>query len=82
MNVIQSLLDNEVIVLLKDGRRLYGKLVGYDTNMNLVLEKTKEETEEGVKIIGTVVIRGNNIVSISLKRGCRIHGRVFWKPFT
>jgi len=67
MSVIQSLVDNEVIVILKDGRILEGKLAGFDNNMNLVLEKAKEQYNDTTRMLGTVVIRGNNIVSISVK---------------
>ena len=67
MSVIQSLIDNEVVITLKDGRVLEGKLVGYDNNMNLVLEKTKEQFNDTTRVLGTVIIRGNNIVSISVK---------------
>lgn len=67
MSVIQSLIDNEVVITLKDGRVLEGKLVGYDNNMNLVLEKTKEQYNDTTRVLGTVIIRGNNIVSISVK---------------
>lgn len=50
--------------MLKDSRMLEGKLVGYDDFMNLVLEETEETKEEQVKKLGTVVLRGNNVVTI------------------
>jgi len=52
-------------LLLKDSRVLEGKLAGYDDYMNMVLEDTEERTSEQTRRLGTVVLRGNNVVSIS-----------------
>ena len=44
-----------------------GKLVAFDDQMNMSLEETVETvpgTEE--RRLGTVVLRGNNVVSISI----------------
>ncbi len=52
-------------LLLKDSRVLEGKLVGYDDYMNMVLDDTEERTSEQTRRLGTVILRGNNVVSIS-----------------
>jgi len=58
-----------VLVRLKGGRDLRGKLVSYDTHVNLVLEEAEEIHEEEVrKRFGTMVIRGDNVVFISPAR--------------
>ena len=65
--LLEKTIDKRVSLLLKDGRILEGKLTGYDEYMNMVLEETAEHTvtsEE--RRLGTVVLRGNNVVSISL----------------
>lgn len=67
LNVLEKSVSRKVILLLKDGRILDGKLTGYDEYMNMVLEDTEETKEDQVRRIGTVVLRGNNIVSISPK---------------
>jgi small nuclear ribonucleoprotein len=70
LNVLEKSLNRKVTLLLKDSRTLEGKLVGYDDYMNMVLEDTEEtrinqETkDEQVRRIGTVVLRGNNVVTI------------------
>ena len=66
IDVLQKSLNQKMILLLKDGRVLEGTLSGYDEHMNLVLEDTEERTEETRKKLGTVIIRGSNVVSISL----------------
>jgi small nuclear ribonucleoprotein len=39
--------------------------VGFDDYLNMVLENTEETMGENVKRLGTVILRGNNVVSIS-----------------
>jgi len=65
--VLENALNREILLVLKDNRVLEGKLVGYDEYMNLVLEDTEETKEEQVRRLGTVVLRGNNVVTISPK---------------
>ena len=59
-------IDKRVSLLLKDGRILEGKLTGFDDYMNMVLEETTERSAEEEKRLGTVVLRGSNVVSIAL----------------
>jgi len=65
--LLEQSLNHRVVLLLKDGRVLEGKLVGFDDYMNMVLEDTEETTEERVRRLGKVVLRGNNVVSIAPK---------------
>ena len=65
LDVLEKSVNQRLILLLKDGRTLEGKLSGYDEYMNLVLEDTEERIEDTKRRIGTVILRGNNIVSIS-----------------
>ena len=63
--LLEKSLNKRVTLLLKDSRTLEGRLVGYDEFMNLVLEDTEERTKEQTRKIGSVILRGNNVVSIS-----------------
>ncbi len=65
--LLEQSINHRVVLLLKDGRVLEGKLVGFDDYMNMVLEDTEETTEERVRRLGKVVLRGNNVVSIAPK---------------
>ncbi len=61
-----SLVDSKVTVEIKDDqRKLQGRLVAVDEYLNLHMEDTTEyiNNERG-RSLGTVVIRGNNILSI------------------
>ena len=64
--LLEKSIDKRISLLLKDNRVLEGKLTGYDDYMNMVLEDTEERTPEQERRLGTVVLRGNNVVSISL----------------
>jgi len=63
--LLEKSMNKKVSLLLKDNRVLEGKLTGYDEYMNMVLEETEERTAEQTRRLGVVVLRGNNVVSIS-----------------
>jgi small nuclear ribonucleoprotein len=67
LNVLEKTLNQKLSLLLKDGRILEGKLIGFDDYMNMVLEDTEETMEDTQRRLGTVILRGNNIISISPK---------------
>ncbi len=64
LNVLEKSLNKTVTLLLKDGRTLEGKMEGFDEYMNMILEDTEETKDEQVRRLGTVILRGNNIVTI------------------
>ena len=63
--VLENSMNKKISLLLKDSRILEGKLVGFDDYMNMVLENTEETFKDEVRRLGTIIIRGNNVVSIS-----------------
>ncbi len=55
-----------VLVRLKGGREVRGKLKSFDQHLNIVLEDAEELREDGSsRKLGTIVIRGDNVVLIS-----------------
>jgi len=65
--LLEKSLDKRVSLLLKDGRVLEGKLTGYDEFMIMVIDDTVESFQETEgRRLGVVVLRGNNVVSISI----------------
>jgi len=81
LNLLERSMNRKLTLLLKDGRTLEGKLVGFDEYMNMVLDDTEEtmkvhrknqDKDEGaedpetkVRRLGTVILRGNNVVTIA-----------------
>lgn len=58
--------NREISLLLKDGRVIQGKLLGYDQYMNLVVDEAREEKNGEERRLGKLVLRGSNVVSISI----------------
>ncbi len=65
LQILERSLNKKISLILKDDRVLVGTLVGYDDYMNMVLEDTEETQGEQVRRVGTVVLRGNNVVTIA-----------------
>ncbi|AWS00605.1 LSM domain-containing protein [Metallosphaera hakonensis] len=55
-----------VLVKLKGNKEVRGLLKSYDQHMNLVLSDSEEiQNDGGGKKMGTIVIRGDNVILIS-----------------
>jgi small nuclear ribonucleoprotein len=65
LDILNNALNKSVLVRLKGAREFRGELQGYDMHMNLVLANAEEMKENEPKKLGTVVVRGDNIVFIS-----------------
>jgi small nuclear ribonucleoprotein len=65
LNFMDKSMNKKMLLVLKDGRLIEGKLTGFDNYMNMVLEDTEESFEENKRKLGTVILRGNNVVSIT-----------------
>lgn len=63
---VNSLVDSVISVEIKDeGCKFEGRLVAVDEYLNLQLEDATEVNDGVKRSLGVVVIRGNNILSIS-----------------
>lgn len=66
MDLLSMSLNGIVLVKLKGGRQLRGKLKNYDAHLNLTLEEAEEIEEEGPNNnLGTIILRGDNVIIIS-----------------
>lgn len=66
LDLLNKALGSQVLVCLKGGRELRGKLSSFDMHMNLVLEGTEElEGTESLRRYGDVLVRGDSIIFIS-----------------
>jgi small nuclear ribonucleoprotein len=67
LDLLARSVDKNVLVTLKGGRGLRGKLVGFDQHMNLILHDTEEigAEEEDARSLGRVIVRGDNVIIIS-----------------
>jgi small nuclear ribonucleoprotein len=66
LEILDQVLNRQpVIMSLTGGREIRGVLQGYDVHMNLVLDKAEEEGENGMVPLGTLIVRGDNVIYIS-----------------
>ena len=64
--ILEESLGKFVVVRLRRGKKLRGKLKGFDQHFNLVLEETLDITNaEKARKLGTVILRGNSVIIIS-----------------
>ena len=64
--VLEESLGKTVLVRLKGGKSLRGRLKGFDQHLNLVLEETEDTTNsENVRKLGVIIVRGDNVILIS-----------------
>ncbi|HOK72531.1 MAG TPA: LSm family protein [Methanothermobacter sp.] len=66
LDALGNSLNSPVLIKLKGDREFRGVLKSFDLHMNLVLNDAEElEDGEVTRRLGTVLIRGDNIVYIS-----------------
>jgi small nuclear ribonucleoprotein len=64
--ILEQNLGKIVLVRLRGGKSLRGKLKGFDQHLNLVLEETDDTSDiENTKKLGLIIVRGDNVVLIS-----------------
>ena len=64
--ILNESLNKQVLVRLKGGKSLRGKLQSFDQHMNLVLEDAEEiSNTENIQKLGIIVVRGDNVIIIS-----------------
>jgi len=66
VKVLDESLGRVVLIKMKGGKVIRGTLQGFDQHMNLLLEEAEEIIDEGKSNnLGTIVVRGDNVVIIS-----------------
>lgn len=64
--IFEESLGKVVLVELKGGRSVRGKLYSFDQHMNLVLEDAEDvASSNNTKKIGTIIVRGDNVILVS-----------------
>ena len=66
VKVLDESINKNVLIKLKGGKTITGTLQGFDQHMNLLLDQSEEIPSEGdAKSLGSIVVRGDNVVMIS-----------------
>lgn len=66
VKVLDESINKVVLIKLKGNKSIRGSLLGFDQHMNLLLDQSEEIREGGEsESLGTIVVRGDNVVMIS-----------------
>ncbi|HIC96673.1 TPA: RNA-binding protein [Candidatus Bipolaricaulota bacterium] len=64
--LLEESLGKIVLVKLKGGRSIRGKLQGFDQHMNLLLGEAEDvSSTDKADRLGTIIVRGDNVILIS-----------------
>ena len=55
-----------VLLRLRNSKTIQGSLIDFDIHMNLTLNNTEDTTDEKHLSLGKILLRGDNILAISL----------------
>ena len=66
VKVLDESINKIVLIKLKGNKTIRGNLLGFDQHMLLLLDQSEEIPSEGdAKSLGSIVVRGDNVVMIS-----------------
>ncbi|MCY3854538.1 MAG: LSm family protein [Thaumarchaeota archaeon] len=65
VKVLNESIDKVVLIKLKGNKTIRGSLLGFDQHMNLLLSQSEEISTNETKNLGTIVVRGDNVIMIS-----------------
>jgi small nuclear ribonucleoprotein len=67
---ISTLMSNSknksVLLRLRNNKTIKGNLLDFDVHMNLTLDDAEDVTDEEPEKLGKILLRGDNILSVSL----------------
>ena len=64
--VLERSVGKTVLIKVRGGRTLRGTLEGFDQHVNLYMSDAEEVSDmENVRSIGTIVLRGDNVIMLS-----------------
>ncbi|HVA82619.1 MAG: small nuclear ribonucleoprotein [Candidatus Micrarchaeota archaeon] len=65
-DLLNKAIGQQVLIRLKNGTDIRGKMTAFDIHMNIVLDLAEEHEDGNLKTkIGTILLRGGNILWVS-----------------
>jgi small nuclear ribonucleoprotein len=58
--------NKSVLLRLRNNKTIKGSLLDFDVHMNLTLDDAEDVTDEEPEKLGKILLRGDNILSVSL----------------
>ena len=69
IDVLNNAKGKRVLIKLKKGMEISGVLQAMDLHLNMWLEQAEQISEEEKTKLGTVLVRGDNILYVSPEKG-------------
>lgn len=67
VKLLNEFINKPILIKLRNNHTIKGDLQAFDDHMNLVLEKSQDILSENeVKSLGKIILRGDNILMISV----------------
>jgi len=60
--------DKVVLLRLRNNKTIKGNLQDFDVHMNLTLKDAEDVSDEKTTQLGTILLRGDNILAVSLPK--------------
>lgn len=65
-DLLNKAIGQQVLIRLKNGTDIRGKMTAFDIHMNIVLDNSEELEDGNLKTkVGTILLRGGNILWVS-----------------
>lgn len=65
IDVLNGAKGKRVLIKIKNGSEISGMLQAMDLHLNMWLNDAEERSKDGVTKLGTVLVRGDNILFVS-----------------
>ncbi len=69
IDVLNNAKGKRVLIKLKRGTEIAGILQAMDLHLNMWLEDAEQTTDESKTKLGTILVRGDNILYVSPEKG-------------
>ena len=68
VKTLVSCINKVILIKLRNNQIIQGKLQTFDEHRNLILIESEDITDDKVKNLDKIILRGNNVLIISLPK--------------
>jgi len=68
VKILVSCINKVILIKLRNNQIIQGKLQTFDEHMNLILIESEDITDDKVKNLDKIILRGDNVLIISLPK--------------